>query len=275
VAVFFEGGGAVTGWDGERYAEVATLQHELGRRFADELSPGAGAGPGSAAPDAGERVLDAGCGDGVVTRMIAEQPWVGDVVGFDPSPLMIAAAEAAGHPGISFEAGDVTTFSSPRTFDLAVSLNALHWVGDSAAALARLHGALRPGGRLVVQFVPDGERPSVEDVAQGVATSPGYARFFEGVGAPHVHRTPDEWRRLATDAGFAVQSAEVHDLAWDFGSAEAFRAWCTVGFTAWTEHLPADRVDPFVHEVAAAYAEVTGSEQLFRFLQLRLAARRS
>jgi trans-aconitate 2-methyltransferase len=120
-----------------------------------------------------------------------------------------------------------------------------------------------------------GERPSVEDVAQSVAASPDSARYFEGAGAPHVHRTAEEWRRLAAGAGFAVESADVRDLAWDFGSPDDFRAWCSVGFTAWTEHLPADRVDPFVREVASAYAEVAESDQVFRFLQLRLAARRS
>jgi trans-aconitate 2-methyltransferase len=269
------------GWDGERYAEVATLQHELGRRFAEALRPVAGTG-GRAA-----RVVDAGCGDGVVTRMIAALPWVGDVLGFDPSPLMVSkasssssgvaveGASSSGAPGVVFQAGDVTTFVAEDPFDLAVSLNALHWVRDSAAALAHLRDALRPGGRLVAQFVSEGARPSLEDVAQRVATGPTWGSRFAGVDAPHVHRTASEWRALAAGAGFAVSSAEVSDLAWDFGAASAFEAWCTVGFTAWTEHLPADARPAFVREVTAAYAEVAGSDHVFRFQQLRLEAART
>ncbi|MCS5714254.1 class I SAM-dependent methyltransferase [Herbiconiux sp. CPCC 205716] len=257
----------MAGWDGERYAEVATLQHELGRRFADALTPVAGSG-GRAA-----RVVDAGCGDGVVTRMIAALPWVGDVLGFDPSPLMVEKA-GAGNPGVSFEAGDVTTFVATSPFDLAVSLNALHWVPDSAAALAQLRDALRPGGRLVAQFVSEGARPSLEDVAQQVATGPAWGRYFSGVEAPHVHRTAEEWRALAAGAGLAVSGAEVSDLAWDFGSAEAFEAWCTVGFTAWTERLPAEAHGSFVREVTGEYASVVGSHRVLRFQQLRLEAGR-
>ncbi|NQX35024.1 methyltransferase domain-containing protein [Herbiconiux sp. VKM Ac-2851] len=257
------------GWDGERYAEVATLQHELGRRFAEALTPVAGSG-GRAA-----RVVDAGCGDGVVTRMIAALPWVGEVVGFDPSPLMVSTASSSGVPGVVFEAGDVTTFVAEEPFDLAVSLNALHWVRDSGAALTHLRDALRPGGRLVAQFVSEGARPSLEDVAQRVATGPAWASHFAGVDPPHVHRTAEEWRALAGGTGLTVSGAEVSDLAWDFGTAAAFEAWCTVGFTAWTEHLPADAHGAFVREVTAAYAEVAGSDHVFRFQQLRLEAARA
>lgn len=266
------------GWDGERYAEVASLQHEVGRRFVAALRPASGASGGGGHPSAGparERVVDAGCGDGVVTRMIGELPWVESVLGFDPSPLMIEKARAGAAASIVFEAGDVTTFTAPQPFDLAVSLNALHWVRDSAAALAHLHDSLRPGGRLRTQFVAEGERPSIEDVAQSVAGSVAWRGHFEGFEAPHVHRSPDDRRRLAEDAGFSVESTEVDDLDWDFGSAPAFREWCTVGFTAWTERLPADRVAPFVEDVAGRYAEVAGSDRVLRFLQLRLSARRA
>ncbi|MGD8166720.1 class I SAM-dependent methyltransferase [Herbiconiux sp. P16] len=261
----------MTDWDGDRYAEIATLQHDVGRRFAAELSPPAGA-----------RVLDAGCGDGYVTRLVADRPEVAEVVGFDPSPLMIRRAREDAHPSIDvsrrtpvdFVEGDVTTFVATRPFDLAVSLNALHWVSDSVAALSQLGAAVHPGAAVVCQFVPEGERPSVEDVAFSVAISPAWGAWFEGFRAPHVHRTPGEWRDIAGSAGLVVEDASERDLAWDFGSAAAFRAWCALGFTAYTDRLPAERRDEFVARVTDEYGRVTGSDQVFRFLQLRLASRR-
>jgi trans-aconitate 2-methyltransferase len=253
----------MTDWDGDRYAEIATLQHDLGRRFAAELSPLADA-----------RVLDAGCGDGFVTRLVADRPEVVEVVGFDPSPLMIRRAREGAHPSIDFVEGDVTTFVAAVPFDLAVSLNALHWVSDSVAALSRLRAAVHPGAAVVCQFVPEGERPSVEDVAFSVATAPAWASWFEDFGAPHVHRTRGEWRDIAASAGLVVEDATERDLAWDFGSAAAFRAWCALGFTAYTDRLPAERRDEFVARVTDEYGRVTGSDQVFRFLQLRFASRR-
>ncbi|MCS5733742.1 methyltransferase domain-containing protein [Herbiconiux daphne] len=267
----------MTDWDGAKYAEIATLQHDVGRRFVAELTPPAGA-----------RVVDAGCGEGFVTRLIAELPPVAAVVGFDPSPLMIARAREGRHPGVDFVEGDVTTFVADDPFDLAVSLNALHWVPDSVAALTRLHDAVRPGAGVVCQFVPEGERPSIEDVAFGVATgvstgvgtgaegrdAGGFAAFFEGFEPPHVHRTRGEWRDIAGAAGLEVDDLTERDLAWDFGSADAFRAWCALGFTAYTDRLPAERRDEFLARVTDAYGRVTGSDHVLRFLQLRLGAHR-
>jgi trans-aconitate 2-methyltransferase len=253
----------MTDWDGDRYAEIATLQHDVGRRFAAELAP---------PPEA--RVLDAGCGDGFVTRLVADRPEVAEVVGFDPSPLMIRRAREDPHPRIEFGDGDVTTFVAARPFDLAVSLNALHWVSDSVAALTRLGEAVHPGAAVVCQFVPEGERSSIEDVAFSVATSPAWALWFEGLRAPHVHRTRGEWRDIAGAAGLLVVDATERDLAWDFGSAAAFRAWCALGFTTYTERLPAEHRDAFVAAVTDEYGRVTGSDEVFRFLQLRLELRR-
>jgi trans-aconitate 2-methyltransferase len=71
-----------------------------------------------------------------------------------------------------------------------------------------------------------------------------------------------------------VEDATERDLAWDFGSAVAFRAWCALGFTTYTDRLPAERRDEFVARVTDEYGRVTGSDQVFRFLQLRLALRR-
>ena len=62
---------------------------------------------------------------------------------------------------------------------------------------------------------------------------------------------------------------DIADLDWDFGTAAAFTAWCTVGFGAWTSHLPDDAVGDFMHDVVSAYQAATGSAQVFRFLQLR------
>jgi trans-aconitate 2-methyltransferase len=253
----------MTDWDGERYAAIATLQHDLGRRFAAELS---------LPPEA--RVVDAGCGDGFVTRLVADRPEVSEVLGFDPSPLMVRRARADAHPRVSFVEGDVTAFVADRPFDLAMSLNALHWVADSVAALSHLGAAVHPGAAVVCQFVPEGERPSVEDVAFAVATSESWGEWFEGFTAPHVHRTRGEWRDVATSAGLEVEKATERDLAWDFGDAASFRAWCALGFTAYTDRLPEEMRDEFVARVTDEYGRVTGSDQVFRFLQLRLELRR-
>jgi trans-aconitate 2-methyltransferase len=153
-------------------------------------------------------------------------------------------------------------------FDLVVSFNALHWVLDQRGALEAVTRALHRSGRALLVFVCAGPRPSLEDVATSVTRRPRWAPAFAGFATPYVHPDPDEWRTWAETAGMRVDELRVDDLQWDFGSREAFTDWCTVGFSGWTAHLPDADVPAFVTEVVDAYAAQTGSDQVFRFMQL-------
>jgi SAM-dependent methyltransferase len=98
-------------------------------------------------PKAGERVIDLGCGTGTFTAEIAERG--AEVLGIDGSPEMIAQATAL-NPGLSFAVGDAHDFSTSEPYDAVASNAALHWMTrDPDAVIARVHEALRPGGRFV------------------------------------------------------------------------------------------------------------------------------
>jgi trans-aconitate 2-methyltransferase len=71
----------------------------------------------------------------------------------------------------------------------------------------------------------------------------------------------------ATASRFAVDHAEVDDLRWNFGSRAALAAWCAVGMVSWTSRLAIDQRQAFIDDVLSAYAEVSGSDSVFAFLQ--------
>jgi trans-aconitate 2-methyltransferase len=248
-------GGALTDWDGASYRRVNTLQQWLARRALDDVDL-----------RGVESLLDVGCGDGRVTQSLAERIPGGRCVGIDPSPGMVAVAPAG--DGLTFQVGAAETMTFTDEFDLVVSFNALHWVPDQAAALTRVAAALHPGGRAMLVFVCAGPRPSVEDVAMTVAHSPRWQEAFAGFVAPFVHPHPVEWQGLARSAGLTVDDVRVDDLSWDFESREAFAAWCAVGFGGWTGHLSREDDAAFVAQVVDAYAATTGSDHVFRFMQL-------
>lgn len=248
-------GGALTDWDGARYRRVNTLQQWLARRALDDVDLG------------GVRsLLDVGCGDGRVTQSLAEQIPAARCVGIDPSPGMIAVAPSSGR--LTFEVGAAQTMTFADEFDLVVSFNALHWVREQAEALSRITTALAPGGRAVLVFVCGGPRPSLEDVAMTVTGGPSWRESFAGFAAPFVHPDPEEWQRTVRSAGLTVDDVRVDDLSWDFGTGAAFTAWCAVGFGGWTGQLSAADGAAFVEQVVDAYAEVTGSDHVFRFMQM-------
>ena len=122
-------------WDPERYARNARFVADLGAPVVELL-----------APQAGERVLDLGCGDGALTKKLVELGC--EVVGVDGSPLQIEAAKAAGLDAHVMN-GEALTFENE--FDAVFSNAALHWMKRADDTIAGVWRALRPGGRFVAE----------------------------------------------------------------------------------------------------------------------------
>jgi trans-aconitate methyltransferase len=124
---------SVQSWNSEQYAREARFVAELGAPVLELL-----------APKPGERILDLGCGDGALTRLLAAKGC--SVVGVDSSPAFIDAARAL---GLDARIGDARTLSFDGEFDAVFSNAVLHWVRPPETAIDGVWRALRPGGRFV------------------------------------------------------------------------------------------------------------------------------
>ena len=102
----------------------------------------------------GERILDVGCGPGFYCAELAEEVGrSGSVVGVDSSPAMLelAARRCAGQEGVELRPGEAVSLPiDDASVDAAVCVQVLEYVADPTVALAEIHRALRPGGRVVV-----------------------------------------------------------------------------------------------------------------------------
>ena len=97
---------------------------------------------------AGKRVLEAGCGTGLVLSRLARVAQ--EAHGFDLSPGMVEKARAR---GLSVSLGSVTAIPfRSNSFDLVCSFKVLAHVPDIAGALMELARVTRPGGTLVLEF---------------------------------------------------------------------------------------------------------------------------
>jgi SAM-dependent methyltransferase len=96
----------------------------------------------------GESILDVGTGTGAVAAAVLEARPRAHVVGLDASTDFVAAARRRGpRQGARFLVGDARHLDfSPATFDRTVSLFALNFIPDPAAALAEQIRVTRPGG---------------------------------------------------------------------------------------------------------------------------------
>ncbi|HXQ22324.1 MAG TPA: methyltransferase domain-containing protein [Candidatus Acidoferrales bacterium] len=173
-------------WDPERYARNARFVAELGMPVVELL-----------APRAGERILDLGCGDGVLTEKLVAMGC--HVVGVDGSAAQVAAARARGLD-VQVMDGEHLTITGP--FDAVFSNAALHWMKNADAVIAGVWRVLKRGGRFVAECGGHG-------CVATIATALGDALRHRGIDAARVNPwyfpTTEDYRARLEAQGFTVR----------------------------------------------------------------------
>jgi trans-aconitate methyltransferase len=173
-------------WNPDVYARNARFVSELGQPVVELL-----------APRPAERILDLGCGDGALTRRLADLGC--EVIGVDASAAQVAAARAL---GLDARVADGHALDFHGEFDAVFSNAALHWMRDAPRVLAGVHRALRPGGRFVAECGGDG---CVATIHRALVEALD-ARGHDGRAAtPWYFPTADDYGEKLTAAGFAVR----------------------------------------------------------------------
>jgi trans-aconitate 2-methyltransferase len=228
----------VSGWDAATYDRVAAPQEAWARAILDrlDLRPG-------------ERVLDAGCGSGRVTELLLDRG--AEVVAVDADAAMVAAARRRLGDRAAVLHQDLLELALDGPVDAVFSDAVFHWIADHRRLFARLHAALRPGGRLSAQCGGHGNIARVRALADA-----------------HVADPPRAWN-------YATAEQAAADLR-------------AAGFTdveAWLEPWPVTPPEPRAylravvlrlypeHVTDAVLAEL-GDEPVLDYVRLNLTARR-
>jgi SAM-dependent methyltransferase len=177
-------------WDARGYAENARFVADLGMPVVDLL-----------APRPGERILDLGCGDGVLTEKLAAAG--SDVVGADASVELVEAARARGLD-VRLMNGQALEFDGE--FDAVFSNAALHWMRQPDAVIAGVHRALKQGGRFVGEFGGAGNVARIASALEAALDRRG----IDGKAAnPWYFPTAEDYAAKLAAHGFRVRSAEL------------------------------------------------------------------
>ncbi|MCW2901684.1 MAG: Ubiquinone/menaquinone biosynthesis C-methylase UbiE [Streptosporangiaceae bacterium] len=200
---------AWNGHEGAHWAENADRYDAMAAGINDPLFAAATIGEH-------DRVLDVGCGTGLVTRLAARRASRGTSTGIDLSAPMLERARATaareGLANVTFERGDAQVHPfPPGGHDLAVSRGGVMFFADHVAAFANIRRALRPGGRLVFASPqpgnPDGDHARAFAALGPLMRGPSPAQ--RGMGS-----LTDRGRihEVLTRAGFENVSAEPVDV---------------------------------------------------------------
>jgi ubiquinone/menaquinone biosynthesis C-methylase UbiE len=156
---------------------------------------------------AGERVVDAACGTGVVARVAAERVGGGGrVAAFDVNPGMLEVARSQ-PPGpganVEWHEASVLDLSFPdSSFDVALCQLGLQFFPDRPRALRSLRRVLVPGGRLALNvFGPIEHNPATHALSDALdrRVRPGASLTKR---TEHALADVDELRALVAEPGF-------------------------------------------------------------------------
>ena len=94
------------------------------------------------------RVVDLGCGTGVLTAALHDQLGATETVGVNSSEAMLERGRALDAPGVRFVHGDIAEWAPDQPVDVVFSNAALQWLPDHPQLFKRLTTMLVPGGEL-------------------------------------------------------------------------------------------------------------------------------
>ncbi len=237
-------------WNAGDYARVGAFVAELGGAALDLLDP-----------KAGERILDVGCGEGSLTKKIAERGSV--VLGIDNSPEMIAAARANGVDAVLLAAEDMQFFSE---FDAAFSNATLHWVLEKEQAARAIFRALKPGARFAGELGGEGNIARLREALDTELVIRGYVPPRESA---NWYPSPDEFAAVYDAAGFDHIDARLIErpTPLDHGIHE----WVTTFRRGWLERAGVPEAE--LPAIGAAVADRFGSN-VADYVRLRFIMRK-
>jgi trans-aconitate methyltransferase len=176
-------------WNPELYSRFASFVPRLGEAVLALLKP-----------RAGERILDLGCGDGVLTEKIAACGAL--VIGIDESARMV---EAAARRGVTARRLDAHELDYRNEFDAVFSNAALHWMKDPDRVIGGVARALKPGGRFVAEMGGQGNVAAIMVAMLAVFKYRG----VDARSAVPYYPGVEEYRERLASGGFSVEYIEI------------------------------------------------------------------
>jgi trans-aconitate 2-methyltransferase len=215
-----------------------------------------------------EVVLDAGCGSGKITAVLADLVPRGTVYAVDAAPSMVRhTQEALGDRAVAM-CQDLVELALPEPVDLVFSNATFHWIKDHEALFAALHRNLKPGGRLVAQCGGRGNIDTFRRLADEVAGEQPFAQYFVDWERPWNYAGAEETAERLRRAGFEDIESWLEDRPVELSDPRDFVT--TVCLVRHLDPLPDELRDTFVDRVL----ERTGVPLTLEYVRLNMVARR-
>ena len=215
-------------WLPSKYQHNANFVSELGLPLVELLNP-----------QAGEKILDLGCGDG--TLMMKLQQLGCEVKGVDSSSDMITAAQ---NLGLSAQVMDGEKLTFTNEFDAVFSNAALHWMVNPDAVIAGVYTAIKDKGRFVAELGGIGNVETVVNAIDICLEKRGIN--FKSLN-PWYFPSVEDYQTRLEKGGFTVQEITLFERPTKL--PQGIQGWLEMFAQQFTNHLPENDRPLFIQEV--------------------------
>ncbi|MBN1293097.1 MAG: methyltransferase domain-containing protein [Candidatus Latescibacteria bacterium] len=201
-------------FNGDTYRKFSTHQKEWGTKLIGEF-----------VFRGDERILDLGCGVGVLTAQLAEHVPDGEVIGIDASHGMIETAQEYARDNVKYFVMDINNLSFDTTFDVVISNATLHWIKNHRVMFEKILHILNDDGIIRFNFAAEGNCSYFFKVIRKVMALDQYAPYFIGFEWPWYMPALDEYEALLDRLSFSETRVWGENADRFFPDCESLTGW--------------------------------------------------
>lgn len=224
-------------WDAEGYVKQFQFVHEYGNDVLPllDLHPG-------------QTVLDLGCGNGALTKTLAEMGV--NAVGLDASAEHLEIARNR-YPDLIFYQKDATDFELTQRMDAVFSNAVFHWIEEEKhpAMLRCVYAALKENGQFAFEFGGKGNNSLIHGALKEAFEKRGYPYnmpfYFPSVG---------EYAPRLEQAGFRVVYASLFERPTELQGEDGLADWIRMFIRTPFGYVPIEEWEPIIEEAVEQLA---------------------